>query len=235
MNLFSQVLDLLLPPRCISCEKIVPDPKTLCLDCWEQAAFITKPFCSCCGLPFEIDVPEGALCLDCARVRPPFRSARSVFPYDEFSKKLILSLKHGDRTDLTPALGQWMVRSGEDLIKQCDVITPVPLHWRRLAKRRFNQAGLLAQEVAKLTNLPCDPTILQRTRHTPPQGHLSRMARQKNLQGAFKVTKPVQDRSILLIDDVMTTGATLLNCSNLLLKNGAKHVYIITLASVTHG
>ncbi|NVK20167.1 MAG: ComF family protein [Methylocystaceae bacterium] len=234
MSPFRQVLDLLLPPRCISCEKIVPDPKTLCLDCWDRAAFITKPFCSCCGLPFEIDVPDGALCLDCARVRPPFKKARSVFPYDDFSKKLILSFKHGDRTDLAPALAGWMVRSGADLIKQCDVITPVPLHWRRLAKRQFNQAGLLAQEVAKLTNLTFDPAILKRIRHTPPQGHLSRMARQKNLKGAFRVTKPVQGHSILLIDDVMTTGATLLNCTNLLLKSGAKDVFIITLARATH-
>ncbi|MDV7340070.1 ComF family protein [Terasakiella sp. A23] len=234
MTPFAQVLDLFLPPRCIACAKPVSSHKTLCADCWEDATFVTAPYCSCCGLPFEYEVPDTSLCLDCARCAPPFKQARTVFPYDEFSKKMILSFKHGDRCDLAPALAGWMVRAAPDLIKTCDVITPVPLHWRRLIKRKYNQAGLLAREIAKQTNLPCDQRLLKRIRHTPPQGHLSRMARQKNLKGAFACTKQITGQSVLLIDDVMTTGATLLNCTDILLDAGAKEVHIITLARVAH-
>jgi len=229
---FSQLLDLLLPPRCISCQEIVLQEKSLCVDCWSEANFITAPFCSCCGLPFEIDIPDQALCLDCARAHPPFKTARTVFPYDDFSKGLILAFKHGDRTDLAPTMAAWMRRSAAEMMSKCDLILPVPLHWRRLGARRYNQAALLCHELAKLNTTPCDPNILKRIRHTPSQGHLSRMARQRNLQAAFQVTQDVTGRSILLVDDVLTTGATILNCTNVLLKAGAKEVHVLTFARV---
>ncbi|SCA57380.1 putative phosphoribosyl transferase [Candidatus Terasakiella magnetica] len=230
----AKVLDLLLPPRCVSCQKMVVEHKTLCLDCWEEAKFITAPFCKCCGLPFEIEVAEGAICLHCAKRRPPFKAARTVFPYDDFSRQLVLAFKHGDRTDLAPVFAAWMKRAAPDLIEQSDVIVPVPLHWRRLGKRRYNQAGLLAGELAKMKGIQHQPHLLKRVRHTPPQGLLSRMARQKNLQGAFVASHEVADKSILLIDDVLTTGATVLNCTKVLLQAGARDVRVLTLARVIH-
>jgi ComF family protein len=127
-----------------------------------------------------------------------------------------------------------MHRSASKQLEQCDIIVPVPLHWRRLGKRRFNQAAILAHELSKRCNVPVSTKLLTRTRHTPPQGHLSRMARQKNLQGAFEATEDCIDKSIMLIDDVLTTGATLLNCTNKLLRAGAKEVHVLTVARVVH-
>ncbi|WP_240796808.1 ComF family protein [Terasakiella sp. SH-1] len=211
---------------------MVGEHKTLCQDCWEEACFITAPFCKSCGLPFEYDVPDGALCLNCARLRPPFVAARAVFPYDDLSRDLILAFKHGDRCDLAPTFAGWMVRSAQDLLEKSDLITPVPLHWRRLSKRRYNQAALLAYEMANITGLPYHPQLLKRTRHTPSQGTLSKTARQKNLQGAIKVTEEIKGQTILLVDDVLTTGATILACTQQLLRAGAKEVRVITIARV---
>ncbi len=229
---FRKVLDLLLPPRCAGCGQTVTQARTLCQTCWEKAVFIAAPMCHCCGLPFEIDVPTEALCLDCARAHPPFAAARSVFPYDDFSKKLILAFKQGDRTDLAPTLALWLHRSAQPLLEKCDLIAPVPLHWRRLLSRRYNQSALLALALSKLSHIPTTPQLIKRVRHTPSQGHLSRMARQKNLQGAFRVEKELTGKNILLIDDVLTTGATVLNCTRALHKAGAKDVYVVTLARV---
>lgn len=229
---FSKVLDLFLPPRCISCQKMVVDQHTLCQACWERARFLSNPCCDLCGLPFEYDVPDRALCLDCAMRAPPFSAARAVFPYDDFSRDLILGFKHGDRTDLAPAFGTWMCRSATKLIEQSEYVVPVPLHWRRLMKRRYNQAGLLAQEIARQSGLKYEPALLKRIRHTAVQGHLSRMARQKNLQGAFQIIGDIDGARILLVDDVLTTGATVLGCTNALLRAGAAEVRVITLARV---
>lgn len=229
---FSKALDALLPPRCLSCDKIVQEAHSLCADCWLQAHFITRPFCKICGLPFDFEAPDQAMCLDCARHRPPFVAARSVFPYDDFSKKLIIALKHHDRSDFVPALAKWMIRSAPDLIEQSEMIVPVPLHWQRLLKRRFNQSALLAKEIAHQTNLEFNPQSLKRIRHTPPQGHLSRMARQKNLHNAFQADQGVEGKRILLIDDVLTTGATALNCTQTLKKAGALEVRLLTVARV---
>jgi ComF family protein len=183
-------------------------------------------------LPFEIEVPDTALCLDCARRHPPFKTARAVFPYDDFSRHLILAFKHGDRTDLAPTLATWMFRASVDVLKKCDVIVPVPLHWRRLGNRRYNQASLLAYELSKLSAIPVASNILHRTRHTPPQGHLSRMARQNNLKGVFQSRDTCDGKTVLLVDDVLTTGTTIVNCTNCLLNAGAKEVHALTLARV---
>jgi len=234
LSAFSKLFDLLLPPRCASCQDIVLENKTLCGPCWIDANFISAPFCACCGLPFEIDVADGALCLNCSKRPPPFTQTRCVFAYDDFSKGMILSFKHGDRCDLAPTFAQMMARSGTDLIAATDLILPIPLHWRRLGMRRYNQAGLLANEISKITHIPTCPNTLKRIRHTQTQGHLSRMARQRNLQGAFKVEKNIKGKSILLIDDVLTTGSTLINATNTLLKAGAIEVRCLTIARVLH-
>ena len=229
---FSKVLDLFLPPRCISCQTIVMDHKTLCVSCWPKASFISAPYCSCCGLPFEYETKGETLCLDCIRHEPTFKSARAVFPYDDFSRDLVLAFKHGDRTDLSPVFADWMVQAAQDMIEKCDVVVPVPLHWRRLVKRRFNQSALLAKEISIRSQLNYHPNILKRVRNTRPQGHLSRMARHKNLQGVFEASSDVSGKSVLLIDDVLTSGATVLYCTNALLKSGARDVHVLTLARV---
>jgi len=229
---FSKVLDLFLPPRCVACQDIVTRHASLCASCWDQARFITAPFCKACGLPFEMQPIEGSLCLDCQRCAPPFAAARAVFPYDDFSRHLILAFKHGDRTDLAPALAGWMARTAGDLLPTSDLVVPVPLHWRRLVYRRYNQAALLGRILAQQGNVAFAPQVLKRIRHTPVQGHLSRMARQKNLKGAFQVEGDITGKTILLVDDVLTTGATILGCTQALLRAGAGEVRVITLARV---
>lgn len=231
---FSRLFDLILPPRCASCQEIVLEDKTLCASCWGKACFISAPYCACCGLPFEMEAVEGGICLSCARRRPLFEQMRSVFAYDDFSKGMILSFKHGDRCDLAPTLAGMMVRCGQSLFPKVDLIIPVPLHWRRLGERRYNQAALLANEISKQTHIKTCATTLKRVRHTRSQGHLSRMARQRNLQGAFALQKEVKGRSVLLVDDVLTTGATIVNATDILLKGGAQQVRVLCLARVLH-
>lgn len=234
MNPFTQVLDLFLPPRCVACGKIVTEHNTLCTTCWGKAPFITAPLCHCCGRPFTVDAPTRAICLDCAQRRPPFHHARTVFAYDDFARKMVLSFKHGDRCDLAPILARWMIRAAPELIANSDLVVPVPLHWRRLVRRRYNQAALLAHEISKQTQLPVQARALKRIRPTRPQGHLSRLARHQNLKGAFSCPVKLTGKTVLLVDDVLTTGTTVLNCTHELHRAGAKAVNILTIARVFH-
>lgn len=190
--------------------------------------------CQCCGRPFTVNIPPSALCLDCAQRRPPFHQARTVFAYDDFARKMVLSFKHGDRGDLAPILARWMIRAAPDLIANSDLVVPVPLHWFRLFRRRYNQAALLAHEISKQSGVAVQTTGLKRIRSTRPQGHLSRLARQQNLKGAFACSLDLTDKTVLLIDDVLTTGTTVLNCTRALHQSGAKAVNVLTIARVFH-
>lgn len=229
-------LDALLPPRCLSCGAVVPDQGTLCLPCWERIDFLAPPLCAACGLPFELDPGADALCGGCAARQPPFRRARAVFRYDDFGKGLILRFKHADRTEMAPALARWMARAGAELLDEADLIVPVPLHWTRLFGRRYNQAALLALALGRLTGLPVVPDLLLRRRRTPSQGGLGREARRRNIRGAF-ATAPHRGNAlagarVVLIDDVLTTGATTGACARALLAGGAEAVDVLTVARV---
>ncbi|MEO5338699.1 MAG: ComF family protein, partial [Magnetospirillum sp. WYHS-4] len=162
--------------------------------------------------------------------------ARAAVAYGETSRKLLLAFKHGDRTDSAPALGQWLQRAGGDLLPQVDLIAPVPLHWTRLFLRRYNQAALLARELGRLSGLPVVPDLLVRKRRTASQGHLNPRQRKENLQGAFAVhprrRAGLAGKRVLLVDDVLTTGATVAACARTLAKAGAASVDVLTLARV---
>ena len=149
----ARTLDVLLPPQCLRCGAMVDAPGVLCAPCWERIVFLGPPECDSCGLPFEYDAGEGALCGACARQRPPYRRARAAMVYDDASRRLVLAFKHGDRTDTAPAFGRWLVRAGGDLIADADVVAPVPLHWTRLFARRYNQAALLGHAVGRLAGI----------------------------------------------------------------------------------
>lgn len=197
--------------------------------------FLAPPFCQCCGLPFAFETEgEDLQCAACLDHPPPWRQARSVLRYDEASKGLVLALKHADRTDLAPALARWMARAGEDLLKQCDLIAPVPLHWMRLFTRRFNQSALLAHALGGIARKPVQADLMARTRRTQSQGHLRKLDRQGNVSGAFAVrprhNTRIQGKTVLLVDDVMTSGATAGECSRVLLKAGAAHVDVLSVA-----
>ncbi len=235
-RLMTPVLDTLLPHSCLACGTIVDAAGVLCPTCWEGVELIGPPCCEACGLPFEYDTGPGAVCGACAEHPPPFGRARAPMLYSDASRRLVLSFKHGDRTYAAPAYAKWMVRAGANLIANADLLVPVPLHWTRLFARRYNQAALLSREIGKLCDLPLDVTALVRHRRTPSQGAMGRSARRRNVAGAFSVPANragnITGRRVLLVDDVMTTGANVSTCTKALVRAGAISVDVLTLARV---
>ncbi len=223
------VVNAVLPPRCLLCSEPVADTGALCASCFDTVEFITPPCCAKCGLPFRdayAGAPEDLVCGACAKSPPAFDRARAVCLYTEHSRALITRLKHADRADYAPALSRWMVRAGADLLADADLLLPVPLHRWRLFWRTYNQAALLTRHIHQHTGISARYDILRRVKATPSQGRLSAAARRKNVVGAFAVRlkAEVAGRNVVLIDDVLTTGATLNACARALRQAGAKRV-----------
>ncbi|MGH7052329.1 MAG: ComF family protein [Stellaceae bacterium] len=225
-------LDGILPPRCLACGEITAASDALCGRCWSGMNFFAPPWCAVCGLPFPHPIGAGAVCAACARDRHHWDCARAALRYDRNSRGLVLALKHADATHLAGAFGRWMRRAGAEMLEEADLLVPVPLHWTRLFQRRYNQAALLAQAVQAAGGPPVAPDWLLRRRKTPVQGHLGPLARARNVRSAFAV-RPGRDfagRHVVLIDDVMTTGATAEECARVLRRAGAAFVGVLTLA-----
>lgn len=229
-------LDKLLPPQCMICNSIVETRATLCSNCWPTVSFIADPYCQCCGLPFDYDAGADALCAACIAKPPAWDRARSVMQYNDASAHLVMALKHGDRHDAVPMFTAWLKRVGQEFLDSADLIVPVPLHRRRLFTRRFNQAALLSQALGELAGVPSVPDLMTRTRHTPSQAGLGATERQKNVRNAFRIRAGFEASAkgahILLVDDVLTTGATLNACATALKRAGAATVDVVTLARV---
>lgn len=233
---FRAVLDVVAPPQCMTCGGLLAGQTGLCAACWDGIAFLGPPECPRCGFPFEFDMGPEIVCGAYLRREPLFDRARAAFRYDEASRRLVLDLKHGDRTHTVPALARLLQRAGAALLADADVIVPVPLHWRRLARRRFNQAALLARALGGETGVPVAADALIRTRPTPSQGRLSRAQRRRNVRGAFALrpaaTDAIRKRRVLLVDDVLTTGATAEAATRALRRGGAEAVDVLVLARV---
>lgn len=232
-----KVLDFLYPSLCIGCRAQVAEPGSLCAPCWQNIDFLDGPACQCCGLPFDLDPGSDTLCAACLADPPSFDRARAVMRYDEKSRGPILALKHADRLDLVPGFARWLDRAGRTLLDECDVIMPVPLHRGRLWSRRYNQAAELARSLGILAGKPFEPMALRRVRATPSQGAMpSARARRRNMRGAFQVPSEqqtiVKGRAVLLVDDVLTTGATADACARTLKRAGVTKVSILALARV---
>jgi ComF family protein len=235
-NAGRRLLDSVLPPLCLGCNEIVAEPGALCAACWPGFSFISAPLCACCGVPFAEHIGEGAECGACLRRPPRYRRARAALVYDDKSRRLVLPFKHGDRTDMARACGRWMASAAGNLLADAELIAPVPLHWRRLFMRRYNQALLLARAVACEGRARLAPDLLRRARWTSSQAGLKAEERRKNVRRAFELhprwAQMVKGKSVLLVDDVLTTGATAEACTLALQRGGARHVDVLTLARV---
>lgn len=230
-------LQMLYPPQCISCAEPVITDFGLCGDCWRETAFISGLACDLCGVPLPGDDPgHRILCDDCMTIARPWSQGRSALVYKANGRSMVLALKHGDRLDLARPAAGWMFRVAKPIIRPNMLVVPVPLHWFRFLKRKYNQAALLSAGVASLAGLENCPDALVRRRHTGSQEGRNRDARFANLRDAFAVPsrhlKRVSQRDILLVDDVMTSGATFAAASETLFSAGAASVSVLSLARV---
>ena len=233
------VLDAALPPLCPACKKPVADDGGLCPDCWSHLSFITPPYCERLGIPFAYDPGPGVLSMQAIADPPAYERARAAVRYDEIARTLVHALKYGDRLDLAPTLGRWMVQAGGALLADADALVPVPLHWRRLWARRFNQSAALADVIAAQAKLPVAYAALTRVKATRQQVGLTKSERADNVQGAFRVRPEaraeIKGRRLVLVDDVLTSGATIDACARVLLRAGAAAVDVLVFARVVDG
>ncbi len=230
------LLDLVYPPSCLVCRKAVAEHGALCAECWGEIAFIERPFCERLGTPFAQDLDQPGLISPEAAANPPvFRRARAVARYDsDKARSLAHRLKYHDRLELAGPMGRWMARAGADILAEADLLVPIPLHRLRLAARRFNQSAELARVVSRECGAPVDAQALLRVKATAPQVGLSRAQRAVNLSGAFRIDPEraarLDGRNVVLVDDVLTTGATANAAARALLKAGAAQVDLLVFA-----
>ncbi|MEM8770773.1 MAG: ComF family protein [Pseudomonadota bacterium] len=232
-------INALTPPRCALSGEPVAFHRGLSGPCWAQLQFIDAPYCARCGVAFSIDYGDGMLCPACIAQPPDFDRARAAIVYNDAGHRLVVGFKHTDRTENADMFGAWMARAGRDLLTPSTILAPAPLHRTRLWTRRYNQSALLAQSIAKQTGALFQPDLIRRVRATPPQKELTAKARVRNVAGAFRV--PEQNKAklrgahIVLVDDVLTTGATLSACARALKRAGADVVDALVLARVVKG
>src|SRR5262245_796103 len=227
-----------LPQLCPSCREPVHGPG-LCPACWSKLSFIAPPYCERLGIPFPFDGGPGLLSMEAIADPPTYHRARAAVRYDDIARKLVHALKYGDRLDLAPTMGRWMAQAGRELIADADALLPVPLHWRRQWARRFNQSTVLAHMIAEGSGRSVVHGALKRVKATPPQVGLDKSERARNVQGAFRVPSAgkaeVIGRKLLLVDDVLTSGATVDACARALLRAGAAAVDVLVFARVVAG
>jgi len=232
------LLHVVYPPQCLTCDARVTTDFGLCGECWRETPFIIGLTCTKCGTPLPGDDQAAeVLCDDCLTLARPWGKGCAALLYKDNARKLVLSLKHGDRIDLARPAAAWMARAAQPRLVPDMLVAPVPLHWLRLLKRRYNQAALLSGGVAKLAGLEHCPDLLQRRCNTGSQDDRSRDGRFANMASALTAhprhAKRIEGRHILLVDDVMTSGATLASAAEACIASGAKDVSILVMARVT--
>lgn len=242
-----RALRLLYPPQCLACEASVAQEGGLCPDCWRDTPFIHGLVCDACGVPLlGQGAPEGAQpdavpvhCDDCLRLARPWQRGRAAMLYAGAARRMVLALKYGDRLDLAPRCGRWMAAAAAPILRPEMLVAPVPLHWTRLLRRRYNQAAVLAQALGAAAGLEVCADLLVRRRLTPSQEGRDLAARYVNMEAAVALHprrgRRAQGRHVLLVDDVMTSGATLAVAADALLAGGAAQVDVAVLTRVAKG
>ncbi len=235
----SGLFDLVLPPVCTACRKPVERAHALCGDCWSGLRQIERPYCERLGIPFGYDIGPGALSASAIADPPVFDRARAAVLYEGAACELVRALKYRDRTEAARLVGRMTARAGREILGDADLLVPMPLHRNRLWVRTFNQAALMAFEIGRATGLPVDTAALMRIRATRPQVGLAEAERQANVRGAFRVPASrkasVAGRRVVLVDDVLTTGATASAATRALKRAGAVRVDVLTFARVAPG
>ena len=234
MGAMQSLLRAIYPPRCLSCAEVVAEDGGLCGACWREAGFITGLVCDACGVPLPGTADHAVLCDDCLARPRPWSRGRAALLYRDTGRRLVLGLKHGDRTHLAAAAAGWLYRAGRPILREDQIVVPVPLHWWRLVRRRYNQSALLAGALARRAGLEHCPDALRRDRATPSQDGRDSDARFANLDGALAPHRPerLRDRAVLLVDDVMTSGATFAAATEACHAAGAADVRVLALARV---
>lgn len=235
-NILAEIADFLLPPRCALCGVTVVQAPALCGACWEGLVFIDGPVCARTGAPLPYDLGPQTVSLGAMMRSPAYDVARAAVSYDASARDLIRKLKFNNRLELAAFMVPWMVRAGAHILRDADYLVPVPLHWTRLLSRRYNQSAELARHIARLARVPMRVDMLKRIKRTRQQYGLTRAMRRRNLQGAFAVPKAqrlmLADQHVVLVDDVLTTGATVEACAKVLRRAGAAKVSVLTVARV---
>lgn len=234
--MIKSLLNLLFPNKCIICDSYSSQNK-ICGECWGNCSFITKPYCALCSYPFEYDNDENSICGHCIANKPKYDKAISVFKYDKYSKEIIHKFKYNDQLHILDYFIGLMLNMGKEVIYQSDVIIPVPMHKYKLLKRGYNQSALLAMKLSSKLKIKYLPQALIKTDNTIPQAELKKDDRIKNVKNSFKVNPKFQEslkgKSILLVDDVITTGATIDECCRTLRKAAPKNIFVLSIAKRT--
>jgi predicted amidophosphoribosyltransferase len=233
-------LQAIYPPQCLTCDALVTTEFGLCGTCWRDTPFIAGTVCDKCGVPLPgEDDGHPVLCDDCLRIARPWARGRAAMVYEANARRLVLALKHGDRLDLARPAGAWLARAARPILVPGMLVVPVPIHWWRLLRRRFNQAAILSGALAKATGFDHCPDALVRVRATATQDGRDRDGRFANVAGAIcphpRRGARIAGRHVLLVDDVFTSGATLAAAAEACRIAAAADVSVVTLARVVKG